>query len=97
MNSILIGEQLEQAVRTIDVTWAVLPGKGLVRVVPTQGFSQGFALVTGVAHLAEQHNHHPEITLRHDEVELTLNSHEAGGVTDADIALAQAVDGMLSS
>lgn len=91
----LIGEQLEKAVQTINVGWAVLPGKGLVRVVETSGFRAGFALVAGIAQLAEQHGHDPELTLRRGEVEITLNTYEAGGITDADIIMARAVDDII--
>lgn len=93
---VLIGEKLEQAVRTINVGWAVLPGRGLVRVVETGGFAAGFALVANIAQLAERLHHDPEITLRRDEVEITLNTYEAGGITDADVTMAQAIDQLIS-
>ncbi len=94
--TVLHGEQLEQAVRGINVAWAVLPGKGLVRVVPMPGFKMGFALVTRVAQLAEESQHDPEIMLRRNEVEITLNTYETGGITNADIVMAHAVDLLLS-
>lgn len=93
--TVLTGEKLEQAVRAVNVAWAVLPGKGLVRVVPTTGFSSGFAVVTGIAKIAEQYHHNPELTLRRDEVEITLNTYQSGGITSADIVMAQAIDAFL--
>lgn len=92
----LIGEDLEKAVRSVDVAWAVLPGKGLVRVIETSGFAAGFAVVAGIAKIAEKQQYDPEITLRRDEVEVTLNSHEAGAVTSSDFEMAQAIDDMLA-
>lgn len=94
--SVLIGEDLEKAVRSIDVGWAILPGKGLVRVIETSGFGAGFALVAGIAKIAERQQYDPEITLRRDEVEVTLNSHEAGAVTNSDFTMASAIDDMLA-
>lgn len=88
----LKGEELEQAVKQLNVGWAVLPGKGLVRVLPTNGFSEGFAIVSQIAHIAEEQSHDPELTLRRDEVEIVLNTLEAGGITDRDITMAVAVD-----
>lgn len=94
--AVLIGEKLEQAVRTINVGWAVLPGRGLVRVVETGGFRAGFALVANVARVAEELQHDPEITLRRDEVEITLNTYEIGGITQGDIVMAQAIDALIA-
>ncbi len=90
------GEKLEEAVRTINVGWAVLPGKGFVRVVPTDGFRTGFVLATGIAKIAEEQKHDPELTIRRNEIEITLNTHEAGGVTQRDVIMAQAIDAMIS-
>lgn len=90
----LIGEELQTAVNTLNVGWSVLPGKGLVRVVETVGFHEGFALLSRIAQLAERHRHDPELTLRRGEIEVGLNTYEAGGVTNRDIALAQDIDAL---
>ncbi|PLS82030.1 hypothetical protein CYG49_00135 [Candidatus Saccharibacteria bacterium] len=94
-SALLKGEALEQAVKGLNVGWAVLPGKGLVRVVPTTGFQEGFAIVSRIARLAEQQQHDPELTLRRDEVEIVLNTLEAGGITSRDSDMAKAVDALL--
>lgn len=95
-STVLNTEQLEEAVRQLNVGWSVLPGKGLVRVFETGDFAKGFGLVSAIAELAEAHQHFPEITLRGDEVEVTLNTFEAGGVTRQDTALASAIDTLSS-
>jgi 4a-hydroxytetrahydrobiopterin dehydratase len=48
--------------------------------------------VNRVAGLAESADHHPDIDIRYSKVTLTLSSHDAGGITDKDIALAKAID-----
>ena len=42
--------------------------------------------------IAEEEFHHPEITLRYDEVEVRLTTHDAGGVTKKDLRLADLFD-----
>ncbi len=54
------------------------------------GGSMGF--VTRVALAAEKANHHPDIDIRYNKVRLTLTTHEAEGITDKDLDLAERVD-----
>lgn len=69
----------------------------LVRTFVFKDFSEAFAFMTRVALLAEQHGHHPTWTNTYDRVEIRLNTHDAGGiVTDKDIKLAEAIDGLLN-
>lgn len=93
--TVLIGEQLEEAVQSLNLSWAVLPGRGLVRVVPTPDFASGFTIVARVAKAAEQFHFEPELTLRHHEVEISLPAYSHGGVTVADITAAGTIDGTL--
>lgn len=55
-------------------------------------FPAAIAFVTRIAALAEQANHHPDIDVRYDRVLLRLSSHDAGGVTERDLALAEKID-----
>src|SRR5262249_51191699 len=55
-------------------------------------FNQAFGFMTRVALVAETLNHHPEWTNVYKSVQVTLSSHEAGGVTDLDIKLAEAME-----
>lgn len=57
----------------------------------TGDFLTGLRLVTAVAALAEDANHHPDVTLTYPEVGLTLLSHDVGGVTSRDLDLARAI------
>ncbi|RWZ79594.1 MAG: 4a-hydroxytetrahydrobiopterin dehydratase [Candidatus Chaera renei] len=92
----LAGDALKTAVASLNVGWSALPGRGLVRVVETPGFDEGFDLVGKIVQAARRHNHHPEITLRYGEVEIALTTHEAGGITDADVRLARELDGLIA-
>ena len=55
-------------------------------------FSEAFAFMTRVALLAEKADHHPEWSNVYRTVTVTLSTHDAGGLTERDIALAEAMD-----
>jgi 4a-hydroxytetrahydrobiopterin dehydratase len=57
-------------------------------------FSEAFAFMTRVAIAAEQRNHHPEWFNVYNRVDITFTTHDAGGLTERDIAFAQWVDGI---
>lgn len=54
-------------------------------------FAAAFAFMTGVALAAEKADHHPEWSNIYNKVHIRLTSHEAGGLTDKDVALAQRI------
>jgi len=67
-----------------------------VRELKFDDFAAAIAFVDRVAELAEQANHHPDILVHGwNRVRLTLSTHSAGGLTDADFALAERVEGLL--
>ncbi len=55
-------------------------------------FSEAFAFLTRVALHAEKIDHHPEFTSVWNRVDFRLTSHDAGGVTERDTALAEAIN-----
>ncbi len=65
----------------------------LVRDFRFPDFKAALWFVNRVGDLAEERNHHPDILLHgYDKVRLTLSTHTAGGVTEADHELAAAID-----
>ena len=55
-------------------------------------FGAAFGFMTQLALFAEKHNHHPEWTNVYDTVDITLTTHDAGGLTRNDIVMAQQAD-----
>ncbi|GAA1856881.1 4a-hydroxytetrahydrobiopterin dehydratase [Myceligenerans crystallogenes] len=70
--------------------WVYL-GDALYTRIATGSFTAGLQLVNAVGLAAEEANHHPDVDLRYPHVDIRLTTHDAGGVTDRDIALARTV------
>jgi 4a-hydroxytetrahydrobiopterin dehydratase len=67
----------------------------LTRSVTFPSFPRAIEFVNAVAQMAEAHNHHPDIDIRHRVVTLALTTHDENGLTEKDIALAEAIDSWL--
>ena len=67
-------------------------GLAITRRFTFADFSEAFAFMTRVALLAEKADHHPEWANVWNRVEITLTSHDAGGLSARDVALATAID-----
>ena len=55
-------------------------------------FSEAWGFLSRIALVAEKVDHHPEIFNVYNRVEIILSTHDAGGLSDKDVALAQAID-----
>jgi 4a-hydroxytetrahydrobiopterin dehydratase len=70
-------------------------GDAITRTWKVADFTTAVAFVERVAEEAERANHHPDILIHsYNRVTLTLSTHSAGGLTDADFALAATIDGL---
>ena len=66
-------------------------GADLRRTWTFPDFRAAMAFVNRVADLAEAANHHPDIDVRYSKVTLVLSTHDAGGLTARDFALAEKI------
>jgi len=57
-------------------------------------FSEAWGFISRMALLAEKMDHHPELFNVYNRVEVILSTHDAGGLSERDIKLAHAIDGM---
>ena len=71
--------------------WGLDDGK-LHRSFRFANFRRAFSFMTGAALAAEQLNHHPEWFNVWSKVDVHLNTHEAGGITELDFQLAHAMN-----
>lgn len=67
----------------------------ITRTVTFADFSEAFAFMTRVALLAEKADHHPEWTNVWNRVDILLTTHDAGGLSHRDVAMAEAIDALL--
>jgi len=87
----LLGEgELRDSLDTLQ-GWTT-EGKLIKRRLEFDNFAAALAFVNRVGELAEAADHHPDITFGWGYAEIALTTHDRGGITDVDIALAKKID-----
>ena len=75
--------------------WSLLSGReAIARRLTFTDFKAAFAFMNDVAGEAERLDHHPEWSNVWNRVEITLTTHDAGGLTERDVKLAKIIDGL---
>ena len=82
--------EIRTALKTIPL-W-LKKGSHLQRTYEFSDFPRAIRFVSRVAKAAEKAQHHPDIDIRWNQVRLELTTHDAGGLTSSDFALAQICD-----
>ena len=73
--------------------WSDVPGRDAIKKnFQFKDFNGAWGFMSRVALLAEKMDHHPEWFNVYNKVEITLSTHDAGGLSIRDIKLAQAID-----
>ena len=73
--------------------WTLEPeGNAIARRFVFPDFAAAFGFMTQVALHAERHDHHPEWSNVYNRVDVRLTTHDAGGLTERDFALARHCD-----
>jgi len=74
-------------------SWRITEGRdAITRRFKFKNFNQAFGFMTRVALMAEKLNHHPEWSNTYGTIDVTLTTHDAGGLTELDIKLASFMD-----
>lgn len=82
----------EAALARLD-GWRAAEGRdAIVKEFRFKDFNAAFGFMARVALYAEKHDHHPEWLNVYNRVDVTLATHDAGGVTNKDVALAHFMD-----
>lgn len=85
-----------EAARTRLTGWTLDDsGKKLTRSLKFKDFSEAFGFMARVALLAEKAGHHPDWSNSYNKVEITLSTHDAGGLTQKDVDLAEKISALL--
>jgi 4a-hydroxytetrahydrobiopterin dehydratase len=92
-----MARKLEPAQRDAAIAelagWNLVDGRdALTRTFAFADFSAAFGFMTRVALAAEKLDHHPEWSNVWNRVEITLSTHDAGGLTQRDVDLARIID-----
>ena len=70
----------------------------LIKTVECKNFLDAVDLINNIAPIAEDMNHHPDITIRdYKFVDITLTTHDAGTVTEKDHTLAQKITDLIQT
>jgi len=74
--------------------WSLVEGRSAItRTFTFRNFNEAFGFMSRVALAAEKMDHHPEWSNVYRTVEVTLSTHDAGGITELDVKLARRMDG----
>jgi len=74
--------------------WTLTPAGEITKIYTLPGFPQALMFVSAIGVLAEAMQHHPDITIKYDKVTLALITHDDGGISENDFALAKQVDAL---
>jgi 4a-hydroxytetrahydrobiopterin dehydratase len=91
MTDVLNPDALHTALNQLS-GWAGTVEEGITKTYDRGDFNGAMGFVNRIAEIAERMDHHPDITISWATVSLHIISHAAGGVTEACVELARAID-----
>jgi 4a-hydroxytetrahydrobiopterin dehydratase len=92
----LTPDQREEALRKLSGWRAVANRNAIARTYTFRDFNEAFGFMARAALIAEKMDHHPDWSNSYKTVEVTLSTHSAGGLTELDVKLAEAMDRIAS-
>ncbi len=87
-------EEIQQRLHAHIRDWSLRDGK-LYRHIQFPDFATAFGFMTQIALIAEKMDHHPEWLNVYSRVEIWLTSHDVGGISERDFALAGKINAVL--
>jgi 4a-hydroxytetrahydrobiopterin dehydratase len=97
-----MAQKLDNATRTSALAklngWSNVSGRdAITKKFTFKNFNEAFGFMSRAALVAEKMDHHPEWSNVYKTVDVTLSTHDAGGLTELDIKLAEAMDKIAGS
>ena len=92
----LTSKQRDTALRSLNGWVYDEASDAISHVFKFKSFSEAFGFMTRVALAADKLGHHPDWSNAYDKVTIVLSTHDVGGLSDKDVALAKAIDEILA-
>lgn len=94
MTAKLTGKARSAAIATLK-GWSEVPGRDAIqKSFKLADFNEAWGFMTRIALAAEKADHHPEWSNVYNRVEIVLSTHDAGGLSGKDVALATFIDSL---
>ena len=90
----LSAAERSQALKELSQWQAVKHGDAIARSFKFKNFSEAWGFMARVALLAESQDHHPEWFNVYNKVDITLSTHDCGGLSARDVKLAKSIDAL---
>lgn len=88
----LIPSQAESLMKKLNTKWKVVDNKMLRKEFPFENFKRGMAFAQNVALIADKEDHHPDMCIHYNLVEIELTTHSIGGLSENDFIMAAKID-----
>ena len=88
----LTGEELQRLFRQLEEGWELIDEKQIVKEYRFKNFKEALAFVNDIGKIAEEEEHHPDISLSWGKVTVLLWTHKIGGLSKKDFLLAEKCD-----
>ncbi len=87
--------QVETALKALEGWTVCLDRHAIQKIFKFKSFSEAWGFMNKIAVFAEEMDHHPEWFNVYNRVEITLTTHDAGGLSELDFALAEKIEGLI--
>lgn len=87
-------EEMSRYMELLGGTWKIAEPARLVNSYPFENFKRGMAFAQEVGLIAEKEQHHPDICIGYDEVEISLRTHAIGGLSPNDFIMAAKIESL---
>lgn len=89
--------QIAQYTPAISPEWETVGNSKIRRLFAWNSFKEAMFFLNAIAYLAEQENHHPDLTVSYKRVTVELTTHDVGGLSLNDFILAAKIDKLVES